>query len=165
MRAAAAIGNHYLRTGDRVGLIDLGRRVRDIRAGSGRRQLRRLLDALVIAEPSPNHQADLLRVRPIEAGAMVIAFTPLVGRTGAAHVVNLVQHGHTVVVVDTLPPDHVAPVSSWERMARRVRAMERQVAVDQLGELGVPVVPWRGPGTLDTVLRDASRLATAPRPR
>ena len=73
MRAAAAIAEHYLRSGDRVGLLDLGRRVRDIRAGSGRRHLRRILDALVVAEPAPTHNAELLRVRPVEAGAMVVA--------------------------------------------------------------------------------------------
>ena len=53
MRAAAAVGEHYLRAGDRVSLVDLGRRVRDVPAGSGRRHLRRLLEVLVAAEPGP----------------------------------------------------------------------------------------------------------------
>jgi hypothetical protein len=43
--------------------------------------------------------------------------------------------------------------------------MERAADIDHLGELGVPVVPWRGAGTLDQVLRDVSRLALAPRGR
>jgi uncharacterized protein (DUF58 family) len=165
VRAAAAIGEHYLRTGDRVGLIDLGRRVRDIRAGSGRRHLRRLLDALVLAEPSPQHRADTVRIRPIEAGAMIIALTPLIGQAGRAQVVTLVQHGHTVVIVDTLPPSAARAGSSWEQLAARVRVMERQAEIDALNELGVPVVPWRGRGTLDEVLRNASRIAAAPRRR
>ncbi len=50
-------------------------------------------------------------------------------------------------------------------LATRLRALERAVEVDRLGELGVPVVPWRGRGTLDEVLRDVSRLALAPRRR
>jgi uncharacterized protein (DUF58 family) len=165
VRAAAAIAQHYLRTGDRVGLLDLGRRVRDIRAGSGRRHLRRVLDALVVAEPSPTHNADLLRVRPVEAGAMVVAFSPLVGQHGRTHVLNLVRHGHIVIVVDTLPPDPPPVTSPWDALAQRVRTMERQADIDQLAELGVPVVPWRGRGTLDDVLRNASRLAGAPRAR
>ena len=53
VRAAGAIAEHYLRAGDRVGLIDLGRRVRDVPAGGGRHHLRRLLDVLVAAEPGP----------------------------------------------------------------------------------------------------------------
>jgi uncharacterized protein (DUF58 family) len=165
VRAAAAIGEHYLRAGDRVGLIDLGRRVRDIRAGSGRRHLRRLLDALVLAEPSPQHRAETVRVRPIEAGAMIIALTPLIGQAGRAQVVTLVQHGHTVVVVDTLPPTAARAGSSWEQLAARVRSMERQADIDALNELGVPVVLWRGRGTLDEVLRNAGRVAAAPRRR
>jgi uncharacterized protein (DUF58 family) len=165
VRAAAAVGEHYLRAGDRVGLIDLGRRVRDIPAGSGRRQLRRLLDALVVAEPSPTHRADLVRIRPIAAGSMVVALTPLVGTVGRAQVVSLVQHGHTVVVVDTLPPSPAEAKGSWEAMAARVRSMERRAEIDQLNELGVPVVAWHGRGTLDQVLRNLSRVARAPRLR
>ncbi len=165
VRAAAAIAQHYLRSGDRVGLLDLGRRVRDIRAGSGRRHLRRVLDALVVAEPAPAHNAELLRVRPVEAGAMVVAFSPLVGQHGRAHVLSLAQHGHIVIVVDTLPPDPPPITSPWDALAQRVRTMERQADIDHLAELGVPVVPWRGPGTLDDVLRNASRLAGAPRAR
>jgi uncharacterized protein (DUF58 family) len=165
VRAAAAVGEHYLRAGDRVGLVDLGRRVRDVPGGSGRRQLRRLLDALVLAEPSPNHRADLVRIRPIEAGAMVVALTPLVGTVGRAQVVSLVQHGHTVVVVDTLPESPGEQKGAWEAMAARVRAMERRAEIDQLNELGVPVVAWHGRGTLDQVLRDVTRVARAPRMR
>jgi uncharacterized protein (DUF58 family) len=165
VRAAAAIGEHYLRAGDRVGLLDLGRRVRDIRPGSGRRQLRRLLDALVVAEASPSHRADLVRIRPVEAGTMVIALTPLVGTVGRTQVVSLAQRGRTVVVVDTMPDRTGETSSPWTALAMRVRAMERQAEIDQLNELGVPVVAWRGRGTLDQVLRDVSRIARAPRVR
>jgi uncharacterized protein (DUF58 family) len=165
VRGAAAVGEHFLRAGDRVGLIDLGRRVRDVPVGSGRRHLRRLLDALVLAEAGPNHRAAPVQVRPTAAGALVIALSPLVGRGGQAQIVHMVQHGQTVVVVDTLP-DHVErPASPWTSLAMRIRAMERAADIDRLGELGVPVVGWRGRGTLDEVLRDVSRLALAPRVR
>ena len=92
--------------------------------------------------------------------------TPLVGRTGPAQIAHLVQHGHTVVVVDTLPRRSPTPAASpWHALAARVRAMERAAEIDRLGELGVPVVRWHGRGTLDEVLRDVSRLASAPRRR
>ncbi len=241
VRAAAALGEHYLRTGDRVALVDLGRRVRDVPPGSGRRHLRRLLEVLVSAEPGVDHHADVVRVRPITGGALVVALTPLIGRTGTSHVAHLAQHGHAVVVVDTLPEGGAAPSggepsesssertrrrgepsesssertrrrgepsesssertrrrgepsesssertrrrgepseSSSERtmwpgrrsaadawalaLADRLRTMERAAGIDRLGELGVPVVAWRGRGTLDEVLRGVSRLSTAPR--
>ena len=96
---------------------------------------------------------------------MVVAFSPLVGEHGRAHVLSLAQHGHIVIVVDTQPPDPPPQLSPWDALAQRVRTMERQADIDHLAELGVPVVPWRGPGTLDDVLRNASRLAGAPRAR
>jgi uncharacterized protein (DUF58 family) len=163
VRAAAAIAEHFLRSGDRVGLIDLGRRVRDIPVGSGRRHLRRLLEALVVAEPGANHRAEPVQVRPTVAGALVIALSPLLGRAGQEQVAHMVQHGHTVVVVDTLPAEPPPPAPPWTELARRVRTLERAAEIDRLGEMGIPVVPWRGPRTLDTVLRDVSRLAMAPR--
>jgi hypothetical protein len=78
---------------------------------------------------------------------------------------SLAHHGHIVIVVDTLPPDPPPAATTWDDLAQRVRTMERQADIDHLAELGVPVVPWRGPGTLDDVLRNASRLAGAPRTR
>ena len=166
MRAAAAVGEHYLAAGDRVSLVDLGRRVRDVPAGSGRRHLRRLLEVLVAAEPGPNHRAEAVRIRPVAAGVLVVALTPLVGRLGRDQVARLAQHGHAVVVVDTLP-DAVGGDgdSTWPGLARRLRTIERAAEIDRLGELGIPVVRWRGRGTLDEVLHKVSRLASAPRVR
>ena len=162
VRAAAAIADHFLRAGDRVGLVDLGRRVREVPVGSGRRHLRRLLEALVVAEPGGDHRDAMPPVRPTTAGALVVALSPLVGRTAPTQIARMALHGHTVVVVDTLPPDVDPPSASLAGLAARVRAMERAVEIDQLGELGVPVVQWRGRGTLDEVLR--RRQPARPRP-
>jgi len=166
MRAAAAVGEHYLAAGDRVSLVDLGRRVRNVPAGSGRRHLRRLLEVLVAAEPGPNHRAEAVWIRPVAAGVLVVALSPLVGRLGRDQVARLAQHGHSVVVVDTLP-DALGSGgdSSWAGLARRLRALERAAEIDRLGELGIPVVRWRGSGTLDEVLHKISRLTSAPRVR
>jgi len=165
VRAAAAIAEHFLRAGDRVGLIDLGRRVRSVPPGSGRRHLRRLLDALVAAEAGANHRPEPVQLRPTEAGALVVFLSPLVGQAGPTQIAHLAQHGHTVIVVDTLPDEPPRPVPPWTALATRVRAMERAAEIDHLGEMGVPVVRWQGRGTLDQVLRDVSRLAMAPRGR
>lgn len=164
VRAAAAVAEHFLRAGDRVGLLDLGRRVREVPVGSGGHHLRRLLEALVVAEPGADRHAEPVQVRPTAAGALVVALSPLVGRTGQAQIAHMVKHGQTVVVIDTLP-DLDRPTEQWPQLAARVRALERAVEIDHLAEIGVPVVPWRGRGTLDEVLRDVSRLALAPRTR
>src|SRR6185503_21129303 len=49
VRAAAAIAEHYLRAGDRVGLIDLGNPQRRVPPRNGRSHLVRLLDVLMDA--------------------------------------------------------------------------------------------------------------------
>ena len=165
VRATAAIAEHSLRAGDRVQVIDLGGRIRDVRPGSGLRHLRRVLEVLVAAAPGLNNRVEPVRIRPLTGGALVVVLSPLVGRLAPDQVAHLVQHGQTVVVVDTLPEDPARSESSWRALATRLRALERSADIDRLGELGVPVVPWRGRGTLDEVLRHISRLALAPRRR
>lgn len=165
VRAAAAIAEHYLHAGDRVGVVDLGRRVRDVPVDGGRHHLRRILDVLVAAEPGRVRESDerhLARVRP---GSLVIALSPLLGATGTGRIARLVQHGHTVVVIDTLPDDPFPLDSTWRALAARLRLLERQGEIARFAELGVPTVRWRGRGTLDEVLRDVGRLASAPRIR
>ena len=46
--------------------------------------------------------------------------------------------------------------------ARQLEA-ERDQVLAGLAALGCPVIPWRGPGTLDGVLRRLARRAGAPR--
>ena len=165
VRAAAAIAEQALRGGDRVGLVDLGRRVRNVPAGSGRRHLRRILDVLVAAEAgsvSRPEDRPMPRVRP---GALVVALTPLTGAAGRAQIGRLVQRGHTIVVVDTLPDPERRQVATTRALAERLRTLERAAEIDRLGELGVPVVRWRGRRTLDDVLRVIERSAYAPRGR
>lgn len=171
VRAAASIAEHYLRHGDRVRLIDTGTGVRSVRAGTGRGHLRRILDALVHADVR-NTQRDpgqLARRERIRPDSLVIVLSPLLRRAVLGHVVTLAHAGCTVIAVDTLP-EHIGRMDAdhdpraWP-LAWRMRLLERRVELDRLGNLGVPTVAWRGAGTLDEVLRDASRLSAAPRLR
>ena len=51
----------------------------------------------------------------------------------------------------------------WTPLATRLWRIERENVLGRLREHGVPVVAWAGAGSLDLVLRDVSRLASAPR--
>ncbi|WBQ04061.1 DUF58 domain-containing protein [Kribbella sp. CA-293567] len=173
VRAAASIAEHYLRHGDRVRLIDTGTTTGGVRAGSGRAHLRRILDVLVHADRKSRQQDEnqLARRHRIRADSLVIVLSPLLGKAMLGYIVTLVHSGCTVIAVDTLPPD-VADVIDLEQhdakawpLAWRLRLLERRAELDRLGDLGVPTVGWRGAGTLDEVLRDAARVASAPRIR
>jgi uncharacterized protein (DUF58 family) len=173
VRAAAATAEHYLRHGDRVGLVDLGRFGRRVPAGNGRAHLTRLLDVLLDARGLGRYDAagrfagqlagsDLPRVAPHRA--LVVVFTPLAGDAAFDVLAALGGSGRSVVAVDTLPAD-ASPErhSQWTDLAFRLWRLERDGGIGRLGELGVPVVPWRGARSLDQVLRDVSRAARAPR--
>ncbi|MET7279244.1 DUF58 domain-containing protein [Kribbella sp. NPDC005582] len=173
VRAAASIAEHYLRHGDRVRLVDTGNLVRGVRSGSGRGHLRRILDVLVHADRRGRQpdQDQLAQRNRIRSDSLVLVLSPLLRQVVLGYVVTLVHSGCTVIAVDTLPPDVASVMDlsehdqrSWP-LAWRLRLLERRRELDRLGDLGVPTVPWRGSGTLDEVLRDAARLASAPRMR
>jgi len=166
VRATASIAEHYLRHGDRVSVVDLGQRVRRVPAGTGRGHLRRILDVLVAATPGEVRGGARRRIRPPRHGDLVVVLSPVTGTVAASQVAVLVAQGHTVILIDTLPTDIVAQSETgWAALAWRLRLLERQVELDQLMDLGVPVVAWRGSGSLDDVLRRVSRLSSAPRVR
>ncbi|HEX5523578.1 MAG TPA: DUF58 domain-containing protein [Pedococcus sp.] len=185
VRAAGAIAEHYLRTGDRVGLHVLGaREVAPLDSAAGRNHLRRVLDTLARTRSGNGTVADEKRLRTqlrhrVPTGALVIVLTPAISREVLGHAIALSRRGLSVVVVDTLPPelreDDVdpsvletvlpeatrSPLSS--SLAWRLRLLERSHEMLRAREAGVPIVPWAGPGTLDLVLRDLGRRSRAPR--
>lgn len=173
VRAAAALARFYLQLGDRVGLITHGERILSIAPAAGRRQLTRLLDALldVRAPLVLTGEPEIVDPGGIDPRALVILLSPLVGVTVFDRAAALSRMGHPLVVVDTLPenaaPGVEAPQfdSQWTAVALRVWRMQRESRLHRLAELGVPIVAWRGPGSLDAVLRDLARAGAAPRVR
>jgi uncharacterized protein (DUF58 family) len=47
--------------------------------------------------------------------------------------------------------------------AARIWRLDRRNTIGQLREHGVPVVTWAGSGSLDEVLQQVQRMASAPR--
>ncbi len=165
VRAAAAIAEHHLRIGDRVGLRLLGGRgVSRIPTATGRTHLRRVLvDLATMQRGWPDRDLGLRRLG-VPAGALVVVLSPLASGTALVPAVTLTRRGLAVVVVDTLPVDHEGLFTDPAiELAWRIRVLEREVELQRVTEAGVPVVRWRGPGSLDQVLRDMGRQAAAPR--
>lgn len=166
VRAAGAIAEHFLTANDRLTLRTVGAAdVPVLRIGSGTNHLRRVLDVLASISPATERRDDGERaIRGIDPMALCLVLTPLIeGATvGLAH--RLAARGLTLVVIDTFP-EHLTdnPQNVHEALAWRVRLLSREAQVASLLARGVPVVPWRGPGSLDHVLRDIARRAAAPR--
>jgi len=168
VRAAAALARFYLRLGDRVGLIAQSERVLTLPSATGRRQLTRLLDALLDLHPPSRRgsEPELLDPHGLDPRALVVLLSPMVGRTVYERAAALFRRGHPLVVVDTLPADAApAEETEWTGLALRLWRLQRATRLHRLAELGVPIVPWRGEGSLDLVLRDLARAGSAPRVR
>ena len=166
VRAAAAVAEHYLRAGDRVGLVDLGRPQRPVPARNGRNHLVRLLDVLLDAKPQTGRATgSIAEVAYLgSTDALVVLLSPLATAEVLAAVATLSRSGRSVVAVDTLPPDlHPEERSPWTALAFRLWLLRRDADLGRLAELGVPRVEWRGSGSLDAVLRDAALAARAAR--
>jgi uncharacterized protein (DUF58 family) len=166
VRAAAALAEHHIRTGDRVGLLVVAAAATRVPLGSGPRHLHRLQGTLARIRAEARSVAPERLDLGAGAGSVVhvlspMLFTPLVTATA-----SLQRSGASVVVIDTLGeraagPDRLAPAS----LAARMQKIERDDRLAQLSALGTPVVPWRGPGTLDTVLQQLARRARVPKVR
>lgn len=161
VRAAAAISEYFLHQGDRVSLQVLSARTPlRMRAGTGRRHSRRILDALSLVQAQPQDEIDPRRLRRgVGPGSLVVIISALVAPTVLAQAALLSRSGLQVVVIDALVDD-VAPPGESDEVARlgwRIRLLEREAEVRRVRAEGVPVVPWRGPGSLDQVLRSMAR--------
>ncbi|PWU46769.1 DUF58 domain-containing protein [Micromonospora globispora] len=167
VRAAAAIGEHYLHRGDRVAMLEYGPAARRLRPATGRRQYLTVLEWLldVHAESSPHEPYDqVFGPQVLSSDALVVVLTPLLDERSAQMLARLARGGRFVVAVDTLPADLSPPKDrGWAEVAYRLWRLDRDTMIGQLREHGVPVVRWAGAGSLDQVLRDVARLATAPR--
>jgi uncharacterized protein (DUF58 family) len=168
VRAAAAIAEHYLRQGDRVGLVEYSGRSRHLRIAGGRRHLHAVLDWLLNTRATKGAgDSPAFGIDPtlIPSSAVVIVLTPLLGPESVTLIATLARAGRSVVAVDTLGAlaDRPAVDSPYGAIAQRIWRLERENLVGRLREAGVPVTAWAGAGSLDEVLRDMERMAAAPK--
>lgn len=165
VRAAAAISEHHLRIGNRVGLRIIGGTRRVLRPAAGSRHQRRVLDVLARVRAAPwEHAPERLRLGA-GAGTTVFALSPLLSPLIITTLVDLAKRGLPVVAIDTLPEHPAGRPSrdSEEAVAWRLRLIERRLELVALARTGIPVVPWRGPGTLDEVMHRLARRSQVPR--
>jgi uncharacterized protein (DUF58 family) len=137
----------------------------------GRRHLRRLLEMLLDTStpdnplgPRPYEGGADRRLQAVPPRALVVVFSTLLDEWVSGRIAALAATGHTVLVLDTLPPGARPPYPSAVRdLAFRLAVLRRDALRRRFAELGVPVVPWRGSGSLDEVLRELNRYAAMPR--
>ena len=162
VRAAGAIAEHYISTGDRVALSVIGAQgMQRLPPATGYRHLRRILEVMASIEPATELVDDGRMPRGLGQGALVVMLSPLVSPRSLQRAFTIAEHGLTVLVIDSLPADITQsdPDDPYVGIAWRIRLLEREREIRRVGEAGIAVVPWRGPGSLDVVLRDLHRHA------
>jgi uncharacterized protein (DUF58 family) len=170
VRAACALAEHHLRAGDRVALRMLGPAGAPmVGFGAGSAHRMRILHSLARLKAGRVDQADTRRLRVhAPEGTVVLMLTPMLDPAAATVAATIARGGLPMVVVDTLPADveargENARARAVSATAWRLRMMEREVILGEVARAGCPVVPWRGPGTLDAVMRRLARRAQLPR--
>ncbi len=168
VRAAGAIAEHYAPRGDRVSLRTFGRaRTYSVRPGTGRGQLRRILETLARMTPEDSSRTGSSGSTGRQLGRLdaelVVMLSPLIAPEALDLAVELGRRGMMVVIVDTLPEHVVQDEDPYVALAWRIRLLERRRELRMVKAAGIPVVEWRGPGSLDPVIRDVSRRASGPR--
>ena len=172
VRAGAALAEHHVRRGDRVSLRVIGpKRISEVGFGTGERHQRSLLGRLSMVGPGESRTFG--RARPtfgVTGGTVVIVLSPMLSDAVATATATLVRRGLPVVVIDTLPGGLSLQVAEGTDprvagLAWRMRLLERDQVLARLASLGCPVVAWRGPGTVDDVMRRLARRAQLPQAR
>lgn len=176
VRAAAALAEHYLRVGDRVAVRVVGARSTRLKARSGQNQFGQILDVLARIEPGTDRFDDgRAALMGLGSPSLVLVLTSLTDPAVTSVISGIGARGVTTVVVDTCP-EGLGNAATWQAaqlpdgvsatdlaLAWRIRLLARAGAIADLRAVGIPVVPWRGWGSLDTILRDVARRARTPR--
>ncbi|HEV2889198.1 MAG TPA: DUF58 domain-containing protein [Frankiaceae bacterium] len=167
VRAGAAIAEHYLASMDRVGAVSFGGVLSWLYADAGRVQQHRVVEHLIgtaTVKTYADKDVAFLPARSLPPRALVIALSPLLDTRAAGAIADLAHRGYGLVVVDTSPRPLLPPPTRWARdLAQRLFLVERDALVHRLAEVGVPVVPWTGAGSLNVVLAEVTRLHARPR--
>ena len=168
VRAAGAIAEHYALRGERVSLRVFGTTLpHTVSPGSGRAQLRRILDTLARVTPSTlsrtGYRTPASRQRGVVGGQITVLLSPLIVPEALDLAVALGRQGMSVIVVDTFADHAAQDEDRFIALAWRIRLLERRREVRMVLAAGIPVIEWHGPGSLDQVIRDIAHRSTGPR--
>ena len=161
LRGAAGAARAYLNARDRVGVITYQwGGVRWLAPSLGRRQVYRIIDAMLAADASWTRGAVLHRLprAALPPGALVVAFSPLLDQRFVEALRDMRERGFALLVVDVLNVEPPASRFSFVHgMAARIWRMEQQAIRFSLRELGIPVTAWDGVAPLDLPLAAYTR--------
>src|SRR4029450_12226657 len=163
LRGAASLAAAYLARRDRVGLIEYGGILRQVRPGAGRTQWERLLDTLARASvvfTYVTRDLEMIPPRVLPPQALILALSPLLDGRFLKAARDLVARGFDVVLIA------VSPVAAGRALvaggpvtdlAARLWAIEHRDYLDALRREGLTVVDWASIEPLEAALARCHR--------
>lgn len=167
VRAAMSLAESNLGVHDRVGVLDVGQRVRWYRPNQGRLHKARLLDGLLESQADPgftSFRSSALPLHELSGGAMVVVLTGLTDPDMALVPVELKLRGLEVAVLECRADDHlVEPDDKAGELAERVWKLLRTQRRQRLVDHGVPVVSWSADQPLEAAVTALAEVHSARR--
>jgi uncharacterized protein (DUF58 family) len=157
VRAAAALAGRYLASRDRVGLVAFDGYLQWLYPATGRAQAWRVLDVLLQAQAvisCADKTIQVLPVRMLPPGALVLGLTPLLDQRGVDALMDLGGRGQVVLLVITPVPFIRPGEGEAGEQACRLWRLQREVVQARYQRFGVPVVEWRPDRPLEAVLEE-----------
>jgi uncharacterized protein (DUF58 family) len=159
VRAAGSLARAYLQQRDRVGIISFGGVVSWLAPSMGKRQIYRIVEALLETQVSLSYAwkgIEVLPPRTLPPRALIVALTPLLDERSAAALLNLRARGFDLVIVEISPlPFIQPPTRALERQAQRLWPLWRATLRYRYEQLGVAVVEWDDNTSLIQLIEEA----------
>jgi uncharacterized protein (DUF58 family) len=146
VRAAATLANRYLASKDHVGLIVYGGYLHWLYPASGRTQAWRILDLLLdtqIFHSVAERPIELIPLRMLPPGALILAVTPLLDERGTRALLQLRARGFHLAILALSPAAYTRPArDEIGDLAYRLWLLQRDALKWRYQRLGVPVAEW-----------------------
>jgi uncharacterized protein (DUF58 family) len=169
-RAAASFADHFLRQGNRVGLLLYGLTVDWVEPAAGRFHLERILASIAAARPGKSFAFEDLALLPMTvfpSGSQLVLISRLVREDDHLIPIRLAARGYSVIVLYPEASQLEAanqPKDDALRLAMRFRELQVRTMFRSMLSHGVRVIPWDLDVSLATAL-DAARFQRPPRGR
>jgi uncharacterized protein (DUF58 family) len=159
--AAASLAEMFIHQGHRVSLMVFGKRTSIAFPGYGKTQLHRIMNCLsrarveVDAHSSPH--IDFLPIRMFPGRSMIIVISPLASGDLSLYQ-RLRASGYQTLLVSPNPIIFSKPLQSgdqYNRMALRATRIERQLMLNSINVLQIPVIDWDVNQPLYPLVRNA----------
>jgi uncharacterized protein (DUF58 family) len=167
IRGCVSLADLFLRMGNRVGLVVMGKFWTWIRSGSGRRQLVRLAESLIEERPedpiTQTYQVEST-MRVVPRVSTLIILSPMRNKNLRELVRRIVDRRQRVMAMipectaSYLKPQKTDP--RWVTISRKLVLFERENALKFLKALGVPVTEWDPKHPLSNAVEALERWTT-----